>query len=67
MAGKDQRNKKVSEYIYILGKRHLSCVPAMHDDLQMGVGCRRHQLSDDVLVLSGTDYYFQQQVVDEVV
>lgn len=46
-------------YIYILGKRYLSCVPAMHDDLQMGVGCRRHQLSDDVLVLPCTYHHLQ--------
>lgn len=50
---------KRPQNIYILGKRHLSCVPAVHDDLQMGVGCRRHQLSDDILVLPGAYHHFQ--------
>ena len=60
MAGEAERGKKVSEYIYILGKRRFGRIPVMHGGIQMGVGCRRHQLSDDVLVLPGTYYHFQQ-------
>lgn len=62
-----KKSQNIYIYIYILGKHHVGCIPAVHDGIQMGVGSQQYQLPDDILVLPSAYHHFQQQTSSKAV